>query len=273
MMDIRETVDLLTRGAEFVRNHVPADRLPDPTLTAAVTILAGLILAFFGARFLRAIVVLVFVLIGSTTGVRIAQIGQVDLLIGLVLGAGLAGFMGYVFYRWWVGILAGSCAVFLVMAIGGVRLLPQEIQAFEDQRLGVQSETYVLPSGPATQTTRIETLHNYLTELGTYFWGQRRNLVIRFGVAAIVALLLGVIFGVTLPKFTMIVGTSLLGVTALAVGTGTLLAVHLPSLWGIILSNGVWSLVTLGIVLIGSLWFQARYRAVPAAAPAQSVNA
>jgi len=99
MMNIDEVVDRVSIGAEVARQHVPPEWCPDPGITAVASLLAGLALVLWGGRLLRGLYVLAFMGIGAAIGIKIARIAEVDDLIGLVLGAGLAGVAGHVLYH------------------------------------------------------------------------------------------------------------------------------------------------------------------------------
>src|SRR5690349_339609 len=102
MEHIQAAIDLWSRTVELLRNHVPPERWPNATLWSALALPIGLIMAFWGARILRTLYVLGFMAVGAYYGMKVAQSEQikVDALVGLILGAGLAGLIGHLLFRW-----------------------------------------------------------------------------------------------------------------------------------------------------------------------------
>jgi hypothetical protein len=266
MIDAGKVVDLMSLVWEVVELHAPSmDGLPDPSVVAIGAMIGGVVLALWGGRLLRFLFVLAALGLGAAIGVHVARRLGVDILIGLVLGAGLCTLLGYLFYRWWVGLTAGLCALLIV---GGVLLVRQaptllmEFEGFKDQRTGVGTGDYnrVLEQDEMT-------LPVLATDFARHYWTERRGQVYRIGFVLGLAWLTGLGMGLTLPRFTTIVGTSLVGVMAAGWGIGLLVRLHRPSLWPGLIENVWWCLGGLGMALIVSLSYQARSgRASPAVA-------
>ena len=69
MVGVQEVIELLSRGVGLIRNHVAIpDLWPDATWAAVVAVLAGLVLALWGGRLLRALYVIAFMAIGWLRG-------------------------------------------------------------------------------------------------------------------------------------------------------------------------------------------------------------
>ncbi|MHC4672175.1 MAG: hypothetical protein ACYTBZ_06775 [Planctomycetota bacterium] len=255
-MWVGNIVDLFNQGSDFFRNHLPLDHWPYLTHTALAAAAIGLIMSLWGARLLRLVYVACFMVAGAAVGVELARISQLDLLIGLVLGAGFAGFLGYLLYRCWVGLTAGAVAMLLVMMISGPRILSAELQAFEDDRLGVSTDEYVLAGPTVDQSSGFDSLGQYLSEVKVYFWQTRRFLAIRMLVMLGIAGFLGLMVGMALPRFTTIVGTSLIGVLGLAVSAGLLVSMHLPGLWTFVETQAYWFMGGVLLYLIAALFYQ-----------------
>jgi len=158
--------------------------------------------------------------------------------------------------------------------ICGPRILPAELQKFEDQRLGPTSDAeYVLPKTGGQRLSREDKAQLYLAEMCSYFWQQRQGLIQRLGFALGLAWLLGMIAGVVVPRFTTIVGTSLLGALGLGIGVSVLLSLHWPILWSGVVTKTAWFLGALGLFLVVSLSFQIRHGRPPASSlPAPAVG-
>lgn len=276
MAEYQSIVDLLSKGAEYCRYHVPLEQWPHLTWVALGAAVAGMVLALWGARLLRLLYVGAFMGAGAAIGIHAARALQIDLLIGLVLGAGLAGVVGHLFYRWWVGVTAGMCALLLAALISGGRMLPEleaAVRTLDDQRLGMSTGQYDLAGAPAGQESRIAAVHGYLAETADHLWNTRRAAVYRAAFVLALAWLAGLGVGLTLPRFTTIVGTSVIGVVGLVGGLGLLLWRHCPGLWVIVTDQGVWFLAGVGVFLVGTLCYQARQGRIVPAAPGPTTAA
>ncbi len=265
MLDFQAVRDLWAAVQGVVHHHVDWTSWPQPMWLAGGAAVIGLILAFWGSRVLRTLFVLAFMAAGAAAGKRAADAMQVDLLIGLVLGAGFAGLIGYLFYRWWVGLTMGVVAALLVLVLFGSSQLEPVIQSFQDARTGAGTgryDTSLLESPPE------ESLPGYLRDLWTYCWTQQRGVVYRTVGPAALAGLLGLAVGVILPRLATILATSVLGVTAAAAGGGYLAWLRWPNLWGRVEARPTWSLGLLAGFLLLALLYQASHsgrRSAPAA--------
>ncbi len=259
MVGMQEIVAALKDALALLHHHLPWDRFPvTQNVLVAIVALVGLILCFWGARLLRAIFVAAFLAGGISVGIRVARIIPVDDLVGLVAGGAIAAIIGHLLYRWWVGLLAGFCAVVLVLAIGGPRVLPQVIKDFQDHLYAGGGEVYELPDPSSADEGSSGDAGYYWAQFWDYFWNQRRDFTTRMGLALGLAWVLGFVVGVTLTRMAAIVGTSLLGVLVVGLAGGSLLSMHWPTLWGQAQSQPGWLLGGLGLLLIISLSLQAR---------------
>jgi len=260
MIDIVEIVDLLTKGASLVREHVPTQYLPAPGWLTAGLIVTGLVLALWGARLMRAVFVLTMVVAGAWIGIRLAETWQEDQLIGLVLGAGLTGLVGHLMYRWWVAVSAGLCAALLVMMVGGQRVWLTEIEAFVAQRQPLVAQDYNNALAAASLTEATPSAQPHLKEIGAHFWENRRNLVIRSGLLCGLAFVLGFGMGLAVPKLTIVVGTSLIGVIAVIMGVGIWVTVYQPEWWAFVDTHLLWFVMATGLILLMSIMTQVAHR-------------
>lgn len=272
MISLEAIADLFSKGRDLVQ-FVPEEQRFDPTLAAIVAVPVGLMLACWGARLLRVVFVLAFMAAGAGVGVRFAAQVPIDALFGLVVGGGIAGLVGHLFYRWWVGVTTGFLAVLLVAILGGQQLADQ-CQAFQDQRLGVATDEYRLPPATTMATTIPESWWAGLSEVVTQFWNDRQEFAIRSVAVSGLAWFFGLIFGLVFPRFTTVLMTSLVGVLVAAVGVGLLLSLHVPSLWQHIVSHSQWALAAVGLGLMGSLLLQLSdfHRPSPTASSAAPVK-
>jgi len=267
MVDLQVVIDRTSSWVEFVRQYWSLDWSLNPTWTAGIAVLAGLVLALWGARLLRTVYVLALMAVGAAIGVSLARRLQIDPLIGLVLGAGLLGLIGHLLYRWLVGLTAGVCAA-LVVAVLAAPWLADRAEAFADDLLAGTAGQRIFADetsadGPTADVaegamTPVVGPQTFVTALASSLWEAKRQELTKLGVLVAAAILLGLGLGVVLPKFTTIIGTSFVGVLALTSGAATLLSRHLPSLWDSVLANTSWFLGGAGLLLLVSLAFQAR---------------
>lgn len=268
MLDFQAARDLWTIVQDVSRYHVDWTAWPDPRWMAGGAAVIGFVLAFWGGRVLRAFYVLAFMAVGAAVGKRVADTLQVDLLIGLVLGAGFVGLIGYLFYRWWVGLTMGLMGALLVLGLFASPQIEPVIRTFNDARTGAGTGSY---DTVLSQPERQENVQTYLRELWAYCWGEQRAVVYRTLGPAALAGLLGLAVGVILPRLATILATSVLGVAALVGGGGYLLWLKWPNLWGRVEASPTWSIGLLVGLLVVSLLYQASHsgrRPVPAAAAA-----
>ena len=269
MLNLEVISDLVARGTEAYRHYVPPEWVPYPNLTAAGVAGAGFLLAFWGARLLRTIYILGFMVVGAAEGFKIGANLGIDTLIGLTFGAGIAGLIAYVFFRWWVGVTTGAVAALLVLALASPKLVPLN-QGYQDFGHGVGTGNYTPGNGAEDQN-----IAEYAKGLSQFIWTQHKDFAERFVLAAGLAWLLGVLLGLVLPRFTMILGTSLFGVWLAAGGIGVLLCRNWPEAWTTVTAHPDWYLVGMGALLIVSAWRQTRAGRAPAApvAPAPPAEA
>ena len=286
MIDMQAIVDRVLGWAEFSRQYWSFDWPVSPTWTAVLAVLVGVVLALWGARLLRAVYVLGFMTAGGAVGVHFAREFEVDPLIGLVLGAGVAGLFGHVLYRWWIGLTSALCAALIVVAIGGPWLADQA-EAFADsmweQATGQSffaatstapaaehSDGSIAQTAPASEqpfaalvieageADEQPTPMGFVVELVKLIWSEHHSDARRLAILAGIAAVLGLALGVLLPDFATVFGTSVVGVLALVMGVGTLLSRHLPATWGAMTADTTWFLAGIALVLLVSLAFQAR---------------
>lgn len=252
-----------------------------PTLIAALLVL-GVILAFWGSRLLRLIYVLAFIVLGGILGVMVARKTNTDLLIGLVIGAGLIGLIGHLLFRWWVGVTAACCAALLVLTVAANQNAENLISALMEYHQ--QQKVLVVPPPPPGTSAGPEsrpspalmmgqvmwTLKAYLLDAFSYFRQTRQNVVAKVVIVAILAWITGLGMGLALPRFTTILGTACIGVAMISLGLGMLLATYAPETLNSVMSKDKYVAAGLGIVLLVSMIVQARHRrsaAQPSACP------
>lgn len=269
MIDLQTVIDRISNWGEFGRQYWSLDWPIDANLTAIIAVLVGMTLAFWGARLLHTAYVLALMGTGAAIGIHLARQWEVDLLIGLVLGAGLLGLLGHLLYRWLVGLTAGLC-VALVIAIIGAPWLADSAETFADDLLARANQQRIftteqlMPPSPTADLAQgipapIIGAKAFVTGLAETLWQERHAESTKLLAIVGVSILLGIALGVVLPRFTTIVGTSSVGVSILTSGAASLLARHLPGAWGSIQANSTWALIGIGLMLLISLLYQTRH--------------
>jgi hypothetical protein len=103
-------------------------------------------------------------------------------------------------------------------------------------------------------------------EAWTYFWVNRRNLVVRSGLVCGVAFILGFAMGLAVPRVTTVVGTSLMGIFAVVMGVGTWVTVYRHEWWTYVNTHLSWFAMAVGLLVLMSIMTQITQRR-PAVAP------
>ena len=257
MLELRHTLELVNWGRQVIGNATQLAAVPwlDTVWTAVAAVVVGVVVALWGGRMLRAGVILAFMAAGAVAGKRFASSMQIDLLIGLVIGAGIAGLIGYIFYRWWLGLTIGTLAAMLVALTFSAPQLLDERQPFEDFRLGVGSGRY-------------DTSHDMLysmTDVRNYFWDQRRAFVLKTIGPVMVIGMIAFVAAVLAPRLASVLGTSVLGVLLLAGGAGVLTASKWPESWRAVQAHQTWALGGVGAFWLISLFYQLNHPSRPVA--------
>lgn len=248
MIELQKMLEILEWGRQIVGaiEQVPLIPWLGSFWAAVGAMTIGSILALWGGRVLRSMVVLAFMVAGAVVGKQVAGSMQIDLLIGLVIGAGAAGLIGFVFYRWWLGLLMGGLVVLIMSSTYSAPRILNERQAFEDFRMGVGSGRY--------DTSRSE---KYTTEqFREYFWEQNRQFVVKTVLPVLVVGLVVFVATMIAPRLAAVLGTSVLGVLLVAGGTGMLVACKSEDWWNRIQCQQTWVVVGVGVFWLFSVMYQ-----------------
>jgi len=269
MVDLPTMIDRISNWGEFCQRYWSLDWPINPNLSVWIAVLVGLTLALWGARLLHAVYVLTLMGVGVAIGIHLAKQWEVDLLIGLVLGGGLLGLLGHLLYRWLVGLTAGLCVALVVLMIGAP-WLADSAEAFADDHLArvnrerIFTTEQLMPSAPTADLAQgvpepVLGAQAFVTGLAEKLWQKRHSESTKLVILVAVSILLGIALGVVLPRFTTIVGTSVVGVGVLTSGLAALLGRYLPNVWGSIQANPTWALGGMGLMLLMALLYQTRH--------------
>jgi hypothetical protein len=273
---LRELMTLLAElFSQWSQELAPQGGWPSAVAAGLTAFVVGVLLSLWGERLLRFMYVLVFMAAGAAAGVHLARWADVDILIGLVLGAGLAGLAGHILYRWWLGITAGLCAVLLVAVTASTQNLPalqSTFESFHAEYFQAAQQEYATEPANLPEAG-FDAGWSYLQAFADYCWAHHRNTVLQIGLILMLSWLTGLGMGLTLPRFTMILGTSVVGVLSLMIGTGLLLSTKWPAIWTHMQNQLPWVMAITGGLLVVSVIAQTRGRhrkaaPAPAAQPA-----
>lgn len=257
MTDIHQMVDTISDWADAFRATAVGAYLPSPTWTAVLLLALGVILAVRGARLLRTIYVIAFMIGGAAAGIRVAEGQQVDLLIGLVLGAGIAALVGNLLFRWWVGVTSGAFALVVLMAFAGPRVWPAEFEAFKIHQAELAERSpemavSVMPDGQPQAPS--------WDELSAYFWGERKDLAVKALVIAGLTFVLGLGVGLIMPRLTVVLGTSFVGVLGILLGLGSLVTMYRSEWWDVVQAHASWFMISAAVLFLVSIVTQTSVR-------------
>jgi hypothetical protein len=247
MPGLQEFMTNINKVGGVLHDHLPWDQLPEPTILAAIAALAGFVFAFWGARLLKMVFVFGFAAGGAAVGIHLTREYQVDTIFGLILGGAFAALLGFLMFRWWIGLLTGLCTLLIVIAIAAPRFVEEETEKFKDYHLGVGGAAYTLEQPDTGFQSVVD-----------YYWNERKTFAGRTLFALGLSFVLGFLVGVLMPRFASVVATSIVGVTFLVGGLYALTALQWPHAWRMTQQEPVWFAAATVFLLIVSLSVQGR---------------
>lgn len=281
MFDLPAVLDQLSRWGAFIREYRLVDLGSHPVAAAVGAVAAGLLLCLWGARILRTVYILAFMSVGAGLGIQLARQVEVDVLIGLVLGAGVLALVGHLLFRLWVGVTMGLVASAAVLALGAP-WIGDEAQRYADRLLELATGDRVfaaaveaaveaeLERGPVLPSTAEErfSLYEAASQLGSFLWAERHEELWRVVFLAVIAGLLGLALGVVWPRLVMILGTSAVGAILVTGGVLTLAVRLWPAAWDWMESRPSGVPIAVGVVLVLAMLRQGLRRSALAVTPA-----
>jgi len=229
-----EYADKLNAIFEGLRSHVDLSWAPNPLLTAGFALVAGLILALWGASLVRAIIVLAFIGGGVWLGrLATAEIPQVAPIAGMLAGAFAGGLVGFFLFRLWVGVLTAVLLSSIGLSVLSYRQALPHLSEYDEtaQIVGVSDLTpFVVPT-PMQQRTLLETdPQQYLRGFWDYASDREQTLPRNVLIVLAVATFFGVTIGLLLPTMMTVLWTSLGGTLLVAASILWAMSVYRPSL-------------------------------------------
>lgn len=213
---------ILEQGQRFVEQHVPPDAIP-PVVPVAIVILAvGVLVSVLGARLIRPLLTIGFAAAGGWLVLKQVCTCFIPQPVAAVIGAILAGGLGYFLHRLWVGIGAAVLLTTLALGVFGYFQILPEVSTFEETSPTVaarEAGEFAL----LTPDEQRQYMERSPEKWARDFWshvtdrqaGVQRNVALIGGIAALVGLLIGA----CATRFALIVSTSLLGTSLVVTGT------------------------------------------------------
>jgi len=225
---------ILEQARRFAEQHVPTEALSASVPTALLLISAGVVLGVLGARLIRPLLAVAFGAAGAFAAGRLACAQGLPVPVLAILGAALAGGLGYLLHRLWVGVGVGMLLAVVALSVFGYHRVLPEVVEYQQVTVvtGVDGVAeFVLPEPPAEGGVVGPGPEQWARD----FWAHltRRHSDVNRQVAAIgtAAALLGLLVGTLATRFALIVSTALVGTSLVASGAALLTAEVFPTVY------------------------------------------
>ncbi len=202
--------------------HLPAGTVP---ALAGGIIGLGVLVSVLGAKLARPALALLFLGIGTSLAGQFGDRLPLPYPIMLAIGAGVGGAVGYALYRLWVGLAMGvllACVAGMVLGHGHILSAIEELHQTAVAGLDEQSTEFVLQSPAAQAEYWRASPGEMAAELWHNIQAQSPVSASRIPVAATLAGIAGLLFGLFAARVAVILGTAALGTALLCFGTATL---------------------------------------------------
>jgi hypothetical protein len=251
-MNADQLTQFLDQVQRLWETHVPPE-YQVPVLPVAVgSLLLGIGLSVLGAKLARVGVTLGFVAVGVLLASALAPIIHTPVIAVVLIGALLAGGIGYALFRLWVGLAAAAFfAAIAVGTYGSQVVVPRFIEYDPAYKF---NGTFTLPDkaeGDTTSDRVLSDLQTWADDFWLYVQSREVDVNKRIWGMGLGAALIGLVLGMLLPRFTLIVATSMVGTLMVMSGLAGLAAqlhVDLPAAAG---QHGR-ILAVAGIVFLGA---------------------
>ncbi len=223
-------LDWITQIEGIVRYHLPSDATSFFWAAAGVAV-AGLILAMFGARLIRSLVVAAFLAGGALAASDAAGRFGIPAMAAIIVGAVVGAILGYLMFRLWLAALTGAVAAAVVAGVLIGPSLPGMLQEFEDARLsgGASGGGFALPTPAQQQAARDQTLWGYLRAFGEHVVARYPGDTRKGAALLAVAFLVGAAMGLLAHRWTLVLGTVTVGTALILLGVVPLLRQYWPA--------------------------------------------
>lgn len=262
----------MTSAIDFWQQlHASADQhLPTGALLALAGGIIGLgvLVSVLGAKLARPALAVLFLGIGTSLAGQFGDRLPLPYPVMLVIGAGVGGAVGYALYRLWVGLAMGvllACVAGMVLGHGHILSAIEELHQTAAAGLDEQSAEFVLQSPAAQAESWRASPGEMAAELWHNIQAQSPVSASRIPVAATLAGIAGLLFGLFAARVAVILGSAALGTALLCFGTATLAQQFRPDVLDQLLGREGALLVSILGVLAASSLLQAHLTRRPRA--------
>ena len=249
------TMDLWQQLHAAADQHLTAGAVP---ALAGGIIGLGVLISVLGAKLARPALALLFLCLGTSLAGQFSDRLALPYPVLLAIGAGVGGAVGYALYRLWVGLATGvllACVAGMVLGHGHIlSAIHEGLNQTAVSGLSVQVSDFVLESPQAQAAHGQASPREFAAELWNNIRAQSPVTAGRIPVAATLAGLAGLLFGLFAVRVAVILGTATLGTACLCFGTATLAQQFRPDVLDQLLGReGMVILIVLGILAASSL--------------------
>jgi len=192
--------DTITAVLKSIWAQLPPGAEWVPVVALALLAGFGLVLLFRGARILPAIASLLFGLTGAGAGLQLARAFGASDYVMVPLGAAVGAVLGLVLFRLWLGLMVGGCLVAVALGVYTGHFLAPALSQFPIQHFDVQHQLVQLPPAGAVVASAQKSFTELPAELWSYLSDNDKSFQARFYTLVIGAALVGLFFGLLLPR-------------------------------------------------------------------------
>lgn len=198
--------------------HVPPE-CQVPVLPVAIGMLVvGIGLAVLGAKLARFGIACAFGVGGVMAAAAVANHVEWPFIAVCLLGVILGAVIGHLLFRLWVGLAAAALlSVVAVGAYGGQVVSPHFVEYHRSHEFEGE---FTLPDTSSYETTddAISDIHAKANDFWLYVQSKETDVNKRILVVGLAAALAGFLLGSLLPRLTLIVGSSVVGIVLVMSG-------------------------------------------------------
>lgn len=235
--------------------------LTNQFVAGIATLLLGIGLSVFGAKFARAGLTTAFVVLGGSLGMWFSDLTGFAPLICVLTGGLLVGVIGFQTFKLWIGV--GAAIVFSSIAMGAFgynQLLPHVVEYQKTASLVEQTPEgtthFTVPSLTEQNDYRIRDPRIWARDFWTFLTDRDLSAANNARALGIVALLTGLCMGLIAVRWALILATSLVGTSMVTTGLATLMTHSVPDTYQAFNKSPVMVGVAVGGFLLTSLVLQ-----------------
>ncbi len=212
---------IFDQARSLFEHHMPVASTAAVTAGAAVTAFIGLSMSVLGAKLARIAITLGLVFAGALAGGFTTLHADIPVPIAAGFGALFCGAMGFVLYRFWVGVLTGLLLITAASGSYGLSVLGPELASYSE--VGgtapmLVSEDFTTPSPEAQR----QYLNPQFSDWARGFWdhvtARNKTGVKKVALVDACAGIFGLLLGLIAVRFTLVTMTALAGTALFSFG-------------------------------------------------------